>query len=261
MPPTAWLHAHRGASADAPENTLAAFQLGLEQGADGIELDVQLSADGVPVVIHDPTLDRTTDQSGAVAELPARTIVRADTFDRWAWDQPGAPHASRACGWTLEQTRVPTLEVVLGWLPPDRGLVIDVKAAAAVPAILELLAKRADAANSVRLISFVPAAIDAARDLAPWLSTGLLLDEGDSFPAGVAWAAGHGHASVVPFDPDLGDLEDVRAKVDAAASQVLRLGCYVVNDPARACQLRGAGVAFLMTDQPGRIATALADRR
>ncbi|HET9514113.1 MAG TPA: glycerophosphodiester phosphodiesterase family protein, partial [Gemmatimonadales bacterium] len=52
--------AHRGASAEAPENTLEAFRLGLEQGCDAIELDVRLSRDGVAVVIHDPTLMRTT---------------------------------------------------------------------------------------------------------------------------------------------------------------------------------------------------------
>ncbi len=60
---------HRGASAYAPENTLAAFRRALELGADGFELDVTLSADGVPVVIHDDTLDRTTDGSGPVANL------------------------------------------------------------------------------------------------------------------------------------------------------------------------------------------------
>ena len=56
--------AHRGASGYAPENTLDAFLLAIEQGADGIELDVQLSKDGVPVVIHDETVDRVTGQSG-----------------------------------------------------------------------------------------------------------------------------------------------------------------------------------------------------
>jgi glycerophosphoryl diester phosphodiesterase len=60
---------HRGASASAPENTLAAFQLALDQGADGVELDVTLSADGVPVVIHDDTVDRTTNGTGRVAAL------------------------------------------------------------------------------------------------------------------------------------------------------------------------------------------------
>jgi len=61
--------AHRGDSANAPENTMAAFRLALEKGADGIELDVMLSADGVPVVIHDSTVDRTTNGSGRVREL------------------------------------------------------------------------------------------------------------------------------------------------------------------------------------------------
>jgi len=61
--------AHRGASADAPENTLAAFQLALEYGADGIELDVMLSLDGQLVVIHDDTVNRTTDGSGRVRDM------------------------------------------------------------------------------------------------------------------------------------------------------------------------------------------------
>ena len=64
---TPLIFGHRGASAYAPENTLAAFRLALEQGADGVELDVTLSADGVPVVIHDDTLDRTTTGKGPVS--------------------------------------------------------------------------------------------------------------------------------------------------------------------------------------------------
>ena len=63
------IFAHRGASAHAPENTLAAFELALAQGADGIELDVKLSADGHVVVIHDPTTDRTTGARGQVKDL------------------------------------------------------------------------------------------------------------------------------------------------------------------------------------------------
>jgi glycerophosphoryl diester phosphodiesterase len=62
------LIAHRGASGEFPENTLLAFRRGLDQGADALEFDVRLTSDGVPVVIHDPTLDRTTDGSGAVCE-------------------------------------------------------------------------------------------------------------------------------------------------------------------------------------------------
>ena len=75
-PRTPLVFGHRGASAYAPENTLAAFRLALEQGADGVELDVILSADGVPVVIHDDTLDRTTNGHGPVSRLTLGELKR-----------------------------------------------------------------------------------------------------------------------------------------------------------------------------------------
>ena len=70
--------AHRGASAHAPENTLAAFELAREQGADAIELDVKLSVDGIPIIMHDPTVDRTTNGSGTVADLGLDTLQKMD---------------------------------------------------------------------------------------------------------------------------------------------------------------------------------------
>jgi glycerophosphoryl diester phosphodiesterase len=80
-----WIIAHRGASGAAPENTAAAFLAALEQGADMVEFDVRWSADGVPVVLHDPTLDRTTDGRGEVAALPAATLR---TLDAGSWFAP-----------------------------------------------------------------------------------------------------------------------------------------------------------------------------
>jgi glycerophosphoryl diester phosphodiesterase len=74
--PQIW--AHRGASMHAPENTLSAFHLALEMGADGIELDITPSADGAPMVIHDPDIDRTTNGSGSVRQLSAAEIQRYD---------------------------------------------------------------------------------------------------------------------------------------------------------------------------------------
>ena len=71
------IFAHRGASAHAPENTLAAFELALTQGADGIELDVKLSADGHVIVIHDATVDRTTGSRGRVKELSLQICGRS----------------------------------------------------------------------------------------------------------------------------------------------------------------------------------------
>src|SRR5690349_17677146 len=70
--------AHRGASGLAPENTMAAFRLAVALGADGFELDVQLSADGQPVVIHDVRINRTTDHVGAVAALTAEELMACD---------------------------------------------------------------------------------------------------------------------------------------------------------------------------------------
>src|SRR5215204_6586712 len=96
MAAPSWLHpgqgyrtlvvAHRGASAEAPENTLAAFRLALEQGAPAVECDVHLSADGSPVVIHDETVDRTTNGKGAVAAL-TRAALRG--LDAGSWHGPG----------------------------------------------------------------------------------------------------------------------------------------------------------------------------
>jgi glycerophosphoryl diester phosphodiesterase len=72
------IFAHRGASAHAPENTLAAFELALAQNADAIELDVKLSADGRAVVIHDPTVDRTTGSRGRVKDLAFQELRALD---------------------------------------------------------------------------------------------------------------------------------------------------------------------------------------
>ena len=96
--------AHRGNACGAPENTLEAFRQAVELGADGVELDVQLSSDGVPVVIHDETLERTTDGAGAVAEHSAAEIT---ALSAGLWFQPPFPAA-----------RPPTLDAVLEVLSP-----------------------------------------------------------------------------------------------------------------------------------------------
>ncbi len=82
--------AHRGFSSRAPENTIAAFDLAIDAGFDNIELDVHLSADGVPVVIHDDALDRTTDGSGQVSSL---TLPELRALDAGAWFGDGGAHA------------------------------------------------------------------------------------------------------------------------------------------------------------------------
>jgi glycerophosphoryl diester phosphodiesterase len=98
------IFAHRGASRYAPENTMAAFQKALELGADGIELDVQLSKDHVPVVIHDENIKRTTNGKGFVSEY---TVQQLHCFDAGSWFSG-----------QFKGERIPTLEEVLLWIQP-----------------------------------------------------------------------------------------------------------------------------------------------
>ena len=104
--------AHRGGCALGPENTLAAFDRGARTGADGLELDVRLSADGVAVVHHDPTLDRTTDAIGTVASKTAAELARLDAACRFGADE-GFPWRGQGFG-------VPTLAAVLKRYPNAR---------------------------------------------------------------------------------------------------------------------------------------------
>src|SRR5512145_3180337 len=96
--PHPFIFAHRGASAHAPENTLAAFQLALAQHADGIELDVKLTADGHVVVIHDPTIERTTGAKGRVKDMSLADLRSLDAGSFFAQ--------------TFQREKIPTLEEV-----------------------------------------------------------------------------------------------------------------------------------------------------
>lgn len=106
--PVVW--AHRGASCDAPENTLAAFRAGLAAGADGVELDVHLTADGHVVVMHDANVARTTDGRGAISALTLEALRALD-----------------AGGGERVPTLVEVLELVMQWPGKDRRLLIELK--------------------------------------------------------------------------------------------------------------------------------------
>ncbi|MBA3346489.1 MAG: glycerophosphodiester phosphodiesterase [Gemmatimonadales bacterium] len=112
--------AHRGASGQAPENTLAAFELALRQGADAFELDVRLSSDGAPCVIHDATLDRTTDRGGLVKAHTLAELRSVDAGARFTPDR-GASFPHRGTG-----VRIPTLGEVL-WAFPRVPILVDLK--------------------------------------------------------------------------------------------------------------------------------------
>lgn len=235
--------AHRGASARAPENTMEAFRLGAEAGADGIELDVHLTKDGQLAVIHDDTLERTTDRTGAVRDLTMDEIRQADagaTFTRP--DDAGYPY--RGKGLT-----VPTLAEVLAWLPDHLALVIEIKAAAAADAVVEAVRDHpVRASGRLAIISFDENAIERVRELDPEIRTGYLLVPTQPIEPALIWATEHGHVGVFPWEGDLGlDPLPLMAQAKAFGREI---GCYVVNDPERMQHLVACGLWGFVTDVP-----------
>lgn len=225
---TLFLYAHRGASAGAPENTLAAFRRALAAGADGIELDVHLSRDGVPVVIHDDTLERTTDGTGRVAAHP---LDRLQSLDAGAW------FASRFAGEPL-----PTLQAALHLLAGRVRLDLEVKDARAGMAVLDLLDRfpQADAVVS----SFDHGLLARLRRAAPALPLAVLADRD--------WHLALGRASVLracAFHPRA-DLVG-RPLLAACRRRHLPVFAWTVDDPARALTLARIGIDGLFTNDPG----------
>ncbi len=159
--------AHRGASAYAPENTLAAFALAIEQGADAIELDAKLSADGHAVVIHDLTVDRTTGMQGSVREM---TLAKLRALDAGSFFSP-----------KFHGEKIPLLEEVFESFgrrtfinvelsnheTPDDNLVETVC----------MLVKKFNLQKRILFSSFHPRSLAKARGLLPEVPRGLLAND------------------------------------------------------------------------------------
>jgi glycerophosphoryl diester phosphodiesterase len=245
--------AHRGASAEVPENTLAAFQRGVELGADAVELDVHLTADGQLAVIHDDTLDRTTDRVGRIADLTMDAIREADAGATFAPDgDAGFPFAGQGL-------KVPTLPDVLAWLPDDIGLVVEIKARGAADAVVETLHDNpVRQSGRLTVISFDEPTIERVHALDPELRTGYLLVPYQPIEPALVWATERGHASVNPWEGDLGiDPMPILAQARAFGRDI---GCYVVNDPQRMQHLAAYGLWSFVTDVPAVARAALGPR-
>jgi glycerophosphoryl diester phosphodiesterase len=255
LPASAWTFprriAHRGGGTLAPENTLAAFEAGYVRGYRAAELDAVLSADEVPVILHDETLDRTTDGRGPVARRTAAELAR---LDAGAW-----------YGRAFTGERLPTLQQVLErcW---ERGIWLNIEikpspgseartgtvVAAAVQAFFE--ARRdADPARAARLApllsSFAPEALEAARAAAPGLRRGLLVG---ALPAD--WLAALRQLDAFSLHCDHRRLARDQARAVRTAGAGLM--CYTVNDPGRMRELFEWGVDAICTDRIDLIAPA-----
>jgi glycerophosphoryl diester phosphodiesterase len=239
--------AHRGASAERPENTMTAFERAVEVGADAVEFDVRITADGVAVILHDADVARTTDGVGLVRDLTLTEVK-------------GLRISSGASA-----EEVPTLEEALRYLSGRCAVDVEIKnipgepdfepdAERAVDAVFRTL-EEVGFAGPVLISSFNPASIDYARAHRPDLPTGLLTPPVMSGPDSLAAAAAAGHPWVLPY------IGAVRAAGAARfASNVhaagLRLGTWLTDDPIEAVGLLRAGLDAVATNDPAAVAGA-----
>lgn len=227
--------AHRCGGSLAPENSLAGLNAAARAGFLAVEFDVMLTADGVPVVIHDETLDRTTGGTGRVAD---RTLAQ---LRHWTCGK----------GWQgFENEPIPTLDQVLdrchalGLLPnveikPSFGADVATGRVVAERAMNQWAAL-GGRPSEVLLSSFSVAALDAAQQVAPALPRACLFE---TIPPD--W---RGQVEAVSAVAIHCAVEDFEAGLAAAATAGLALRCYTVNDPARADGLFRQGVQAVYTD-------------
>lgn len=237
--------AHRGGSALRPENTLAAFDLAVSLGVDAIECDVHLSRDDVPVVIHDPMVDRTTDGSGPVGGFSAAELEELDAGFHF---QPasGYPFRGRGVG-------VPTLDAVLGRYP-DHPVIIEIKGErpATADRVLAVI-RRHDADRRVIIGGFSHKVLAAVRQAAPHLVTSASSDEARralqrAYFRLKPWRPAY-HLFQMPFRLR-GRQMFGRAFVRAARRARLPVQAWIIDDPHDMRRLIEWGVTGIISDRP-----------
>lgn len=221
--------AHRGASSLAPENTLSAFRLAESAGAKGIELDVHLSRDGIPVVIHDETLDRTTDGRGPVRRV---SLSGLRELDAGAWFDPG-----------FSGEKIPTLEEVLHWSGGRLRINIEIKAVETGAAVLDLLKKFPEV--PVLVSSFDHPALQALRLRCPGMAIGFLT-ESPFWRSALRRAAECGAES---FNPRADRVSERMLRACRAAG--LKVFPWTVDDLGALDRLAALGVDGVFTNRPG----------
>ncbi|MGS0687044.1 glycerophosphodiester phosphodiesterase [Nakamurella sp. GG22] len=219
---------HRGASATVPENTLPAFVTAWEAGARWVEADTQPAADDVPVILHDPTLDRTTTGSGPVRGHTAAQVAELDVV--------GLPGG-----------RVPTLAALLELVSGDRAVLLEIKGrhtAAQLSAVLTAV-RAAGCADRVFLQSFD---IDVLRELvklAPATPFGLLVERLDDDPVGRCRELG-----AVAYNPHYSAVIDRPEVVPELHAAGISVAVWTADDPDDWARLSAAGVDAVITNTP-----------
>ena len=236
--------AHRGASIEQPENTLEAFEAAIDAGADVVEFDVRMTADGVAVVMHDPDVSRATDGTGLVPELTLADVRRLRI--------PLPPGG---------QTRVPTLEEALACLAGRAAADIEIKNLPDEPGFTPHREETVEAtlaaldgagfAGPVIVSSFNPASIAHARTIRPDVPTGLLTSYEVGADEALRRATADGHAWALPFVVKVLEADDGLA--DRVHAGGALLGVWIADDPDTARRLFELGVDAVATNDPRTI--------
>ena len=253
MKPDFRLYAHRGCSAELPENTLPAFERAVQLGVDALELDVHLTRDGHPIVSHDPSAERMTGQRVAWRELDLAAAQRLDVGRGFVAADGTRPHAGQGI-------HAPSLAQVLAAFPTMR-LNIDVKqwAPPMVSPLLALL-RRAKAEDRVTLASFQLRTMLEVRRRGYGGETAL----GQAEVVALLTLP----IAVIRNLPFVGTAVQIpvahgRVRLDRPAFLAkchalgMRVDYWTVDDPVEARRLIGLGADGIMTDDPARMTTAL----
>lgn len=242
--------AHRGGAGLRPENTLAAFEHAARLGADILEMDLRASADGAIVVLHDATVDRTTDGSGPVEELTLDRVRALDAGYRWS-DDGGRSFPFRGRG-----LRIPTLEEVFARLPHKRMLLELKTSGAAFARDVCTLIRRENRVREALVACFDDASIHAFREACPEVATASSSREARIY----AWLGGvltpPAQALVIPHrwrDRELATAE----RIAQARERNLKVHVFTVNDEQDLRALIGRGADGVITDRPDRLLALL----
>jgi glycerophosphoryl diester phosphodiesterase len=236
QPSAPFLYAHRGASAHAPENTLAAFQLALEQNADGIELDAKLSSDGVVIVMHDATVNRTTGGEGKVSQ---KTLSELKAYDAGSWfseQYAGEPVPTLAEVFESVGGRLRINVELTNYATPNDAL---------VDRVIELIRKY-QLEESVIFSSFHPINLFKARRLLPEVPAALLALDGKAGFLARSFVGRWISPNII--HPYLTDINQEWLRKQHANGR--KVNVWTVNEPEDMRKLFRWGVDGIFTDDP-----------
>ncbi|WP_137722777.1 glycerophosphodiester phosphodiesterase [Prescottella subtropica] len=236
--------AHRGASAAKAEHTLAAYDLALEEGADGLECDVRLTRDGHLVCVHDRSVDRTSSGTGIVSEM---TLESLGELDYGTDGEPaGLLTLSQLVELTLDWTSRPTKLFIETKHPVRYGGLVESKVLAELARYGLAAPASADHSRAV-VMSFAASAVWRIRRAAPLLPTVLLGDASRYLGGGAATTVG-----ATAIGPSVKTLREHPELVDKAAAAGRATYCWTVDDPADVALCKELGVDWVATNHPGR---------